>query len=64
MVELDELLRTVSDRQRAALVLRYVDDLSVAEVAESLGLTVHATESLLARARGELRRQQGGAQHG
>ena len=64
MVELDELLRTVSDRQRAALVLRYVDDLPVAEVAECLGLTVHATESLLARARGELRRQQGGAQHG
>jgi RNA polymerase sigma-70 factor (ECF subfamily) len=39
------------DRERAALVLRYVDNLSVAEVAELLGTSVRATESLLQRAK-------------
>ncbi len=47
--------------QRAALVLRYVDDLPVDEVAEHLGRSVHATESLLARARTALRAHLGGA---
>ena len=42
--------------QRAALVFRYVDDLSTAEVAELLDRSVAATESLLARARRELAR--------
>jgi RNA polymerase sigma-70 factor (ECF subfamily) len=37
------------------LVLRYVDDLSVAEVAREMGRSVHATESLLTRARTALR---------
>ena len=41
--------------QRAVLVLRYVDDLTVADVARSIGRSVHATESLLARARTALR---------
>lgn len=41
--------------QRAALVLRYVDDLPVAEVADALDRSLHATESLLARARTALR---------
>ena len=41
--------------QRAALVLRYVDDLPVPEVARLLGRSVHATESLLARGRAGLR---------
>ncbi len=42
--------------QRLALTLRYLDGLSVPEVAEHLGRTVHATETLLVRARGALRR--------
>jgi RNA polymerase sigma-70 factor (ECF subfamily) len=42
--------------QRAALVLRYLDGLSEAEVAECVGRTVHATETLLVRARSALRR--------
>ena len=42
--------------QRAALVFRYVDDLSTAEVAALLDRSVPATESLLARARRELAR--------
>jgi len=37
--------------QRAALTLRYLDGYSVQEVAAALGKSVHATESLLARAR-------------
>ena len=38
------------------LVLRYVDDLPVPEVAAAIGRDVTATNSLLARARAELRR--------
>ena len=48
-------LAALPDRDRAALVLRYVEDLPVAKVAEALGLSVHATESLLVRARARLR---------
>jgi DNA-directed RNA polymerase specialized sigma24 family protein len=36
-------------------VLKYVDDLPVADVARELGRSVHATESLLARGRASLR---------
>lgn len=48
-------LAGLPERDRAALVLRYVDDLPVPEVADALGLSVHAAESLLARARARLR---------
>jgi RNA polymerase sigma-70 factor, ECF subfamily len=41
--------------QRAALTLRYLDGLPVAEVAACLGRSVHATETLLVRARAALR---------
>lgn len=44
-------LESLADRQRAVLVLRYLDDFSVTEVAEALGLGYKATESLLSRAR-------------
>lgn len=43
-------------QQRAALTLRYLDGLPVAEVAGHLGRTVHATETLLVRSRAALRR--------
>jgi RNA polymerase sigma-70 factor, ECF subfamily len=46
--------------QRAALTLRYLDGLPVADVAEHLGRSLHATETLLARSRAALRRQYGG----
>ena len=52
------VLAGLSDRERAALVLRYVDDLPVPEVAALLGTTVRATESLLQRAK---RRARGAA---
>lgn len=42
--------------QRAALTLRYLDGLPVSEVAACLGRSVHATETLLVRARNALRR--------
>jgi RNA polymerase sigma-70 factor (ECF subfamily) len=44
-------LRHLPAQHQAALTLRYVDGLPVSEVAAALGRTVHATESLLARAR-------------
>jgi RNA polymerase sigma-70 factor (ECF subfamily) len=49
------MLADLPERERAALVLRYVDDLPVKDVAQTLNLSVHATESLLARARTRLR---------
>jgi RNA polymerase sigma-70 factor (ECF subfamily) len=48
-------LQVLSGRYRLALVLRYLDDLSVGEVARLLGRSVRATESLLSRARSALR---------
>jgi RNA polymerase sigma-70 factor (ECF subfamily) len=48
-------LNSLSPRQCAAIVLRYLDDLPVADVATALDLTLPATESLLARARRSFR---------
>jgi RNA polymerase sigma-70 factor (ECF subfamily) len=48
-------LEALGAQYRLVLMLRYVDDLSVAEVARLLGKSVRATESLLARARTALR---------
>jgi RNA polymerase sigma-70 factor, ECF subfamily len=42
--------------QRAALCFRYLDDLPVPEVAQLLGRSVHAAESLLSRARENFKR--------
>ena len=44
-------LERLPDRQRAALVLRYLDEFSVTEVADAMDLTYTAVESLLARGR-------------
>jgi RNA polymerase sigma-70 factor (ECF subfamily) len=44
-------LAELNPTYRAALVLRHVDDLPVAEVAAHLGRTVEATEQVLTRAR-------------
>ena len=50
-----EVLGRLGPHHRAALTLRYVDDLPVPEVAAVLGRTVHATEALLVRARSAFR---------
>lgn len=50
-----EVLAELGPHHRTALTLRYLDGLSVPEVADHLGRTVHATEALLVRARGAFR---------
>lgn len=44
-------LDALPTRQRAALTMRYLDELSVAEVAETLDVSYRAAESLLSRGR-------------
>jgi RNA polymerase sigma factor (sigma-70 family) len=52
---LGEALAQLPDRQRLAVALRYVHDLSHAEIAKALGCRVGTVDSLLSRARGALR---------
>ena len=52
-----EVLDRLTPAQRAALTLRYLDDLPVPRVAALLDRTVHATEALLVRSRTAFRRQ-------
>lgn len=52
-----DALEVVAPQHRAALTLRYLDGLSVPEVASLLGRTVDATEALLVRARRALRQE-------
>lgn len=54
-------LAGLSERERTAMVLRFVDDLPVAGVADAMGISTRAAESLLARAARRLR--SGGANH-
>lgn len=49
-------LSVCSDQHRVLLMLAYVDDMPVAEIAALLGSSVSSTYALLARARNELRR--------
>ncbi len=46
-----QALRALSDAHREVLLLKYAEDLSVAEIASILRLSEHAVESRLARAR-------------
>jgi RNA polymerase sigma-70 factor (ECF subfamily) len=57
--EAHRLLRALPVDQRTAIVLRYLDDLPVGEIARLIGRSTHATESLLARASANLRRSVG-----
>ena len=54
-----EVLAGLGAHHRAALTLRYVDGLPVSEVADHLGRTEHATETLLMRAKRAFRRAYG-----
>ena len=57
-VSMPPQLKDLPDRERAVLVLRYVDDLTMADAAAALGISVDAAESLAARAIRRLRRQE------
>jgi RNA polymerase sigma-70 factor (ECF subfamily) len=59
-----EVLADLGAHHRSALTLRYLDGLSVPEVAGHLGRTVHATEALLVRARLAFRRAYEGSDDG
>jgi RNA polymerase sigma-70 factor, ECF subfamily len=50
-----QVLAMLGPHHRAALTLRYLDGLTVPQVAEHLGRTLHATEALLTRARAAFR---------
>ncbi|MDQ3553630.1 MAG: RNA polymerase sigma factor [Chloroflexota bacterium] len=52
-------LRSLPVAQRMAIVLHYLDDLPVQSVADSMGRSVGAVESLLSRGRAKLRQQLG-----
>lgn len=52
--ELDELLEELAAKDRAAIILRYWNDLSYSEIAQSLSLTESAVKSRLHRARNQL----------
>lgn len=54
-VDLAAALDKISLDHRIAIVLRYLDDLPVAAVANEIGRSVRATESLLVRAKKSLR---------
>ncbi len=59
LVRARETLARLGPHHRAALTLRYLDDLPVPRVAALLDRTVHATEALLVRARIAFRRAYG-----
>jgi RNA polymerase sigma-70 factor (ECF subfamily) len=50
-----EVLEALTAEHRSALTLRYIDGLTVSEVARILDRSVHATESLLQRAKAAFR---------
>jgi RNA polymerase sigma factor (sigma-70 family) len=55
MEYLNDALAKLSPKQRAAIVLRYFDDRSEAEIAEALRVRPGTVKSLLSRGLGELR---------
>lgn len=52
---LDRILDRLPARQRAAVVLRYYEDLTESEVAETLGVSVGTVKSTVSRAMAKLR---------
>ena len=55
MLRAQQVLASLGAHHRAALTLRYLDDLTVPQVAAALDRTLHATEALLVRARAAFR---------
>lgn len=54
LIETLDALRSLTPRQRAAVYLRYVEDLPEHEIADALGCQPGTVKSLLARARAQL----------
>jgi RNA polymerase sigma-70 factor (ECF subfamily) len=59
--DIDDALALIPATQRAVLVLHYMDQLSVRDVARSIGKSEAATASLLARGRDAFRHAYEGA---
>lgn len=57
--KIDGIISGLPENQRAAIHLRHVLGMSYKEIAEALDVTVHAVESLLARARKAFRSRYG-----
>jgi RNA polymerase sigma-70 factor (sigma-E family) len=58
-----EALQALAPRQRAALVLRYYEDLTEAQTAEAMGCAVGTVKSQVSAGLGNLRRQLGDGIH-
>lgn len=58
-----EDLRRLSPQQRAVLVLRYLDDLTEADTADALGISVGSVKSHARAALARLRNQPSGEEH-
>ncbi|MFQ5600489.1 MAG: RNA polymerase sigma factor [Candidatus Krumholzibacteriia bacterium] len=54
---LSRAIARLPERQRLAVLLRYFEEMRVRDIAEVLGTSVHAAESLLARGTRRLRRE-------
>lgn len=54
------IVRELPEHQRTALLLRYTQEFSLAEVANAMGVTIPAVKSLLQRAQRTLRERLGG----
>lgn len=55
LVELQDALRTLNERQRTAIVMRYLCDLPDAEIADLIGCRVGTVRTLIHRGLAELR---------
>ena len=62
-IALLEDLRRLSPQQRAVLVLRYLDDLTEADTAAALGISVGTVKSHAREALARLRNQPSGEEH-
>jgi len=62
--ELLDVVTTLQPMHRAVLMMRYVEGLSVPQIAAAIGRPLAATNSLLARARAELRTRHRGTNDG
>lgn len=63
-IAVQDALRELTDSQRLVLTLKHVDGFSVDEIADQIGRTPKAVESMLVRSRTAFRSAYGGLEHG